>query len=66
MAASVKSLFPVSQVKGFRDMKVRQVVCKLPESYQKFYGEWKDEEGTPVHWVPSKVKWERNPETGEV
>ncbi|CAH1388931.1 unnamed protein product [Nezara viridula] len=38
----------------------------LPESYKKFYKEWKFTQPQPVHYIPHQAKWYRNPNTGEV
>ncbi|XP_014288620.1 large ribosomal subunit protein bL28m isoform X1 [Halyomorpha halys] len=38
----------------------------LPDSYKKFYKEWKFSQPQPVHYIPPPAKWYRNPDTGEV
>lgn len=38
----------------------------LPQSYKKFYKEWKLGKPQPVHYIPHQEKWSRNPNTGEV
>lgn len=39
---------------------------KLPESYRKFYTEWKLTVPEPVHYVPKEGKYKKDPITGEV
>ncbi|CAG9859297.1 unnamed protein product [Phyllotreta striolata] len=38
----------------------------LPESYKKFYREWKLTTPTAVHYTPEDGRWKRNEVTGEV
>ena len=63
---TVRALFHPSRFKVVKNGRELKVVEGLPESYQKFFKKWKDEDNaTPVHWIPRLEKWERNPETGE-
>lgn len=39
---------------------------KLPESYRKFYREWKLTVPEPVHYIPKEGKYEIDAETGQV
>ncbi|KAK9509678.1 hypothetical protein O3M35_006941 [Rhynocoris fuscipes] len=45
---------------------LKEEALHLPESYKKFYREWKYSKPLPVHYIPPASKWVRNAETGEV
>lgn len=38
----------------------------LPESYKKFWREWKQTRPTAVHYIPKSGRWERDELTGQV
>lgn len=64
-SSTAKFFSPKLRPYGLPDAATRLELQKLPKEYQKFYNEWQ-EDGTPVHWIPSSANYKRNPETGEV
>jgi len=46
--------------------RVDTVVKHLPPAYQSFYREWKAHVPKPVHYIPEKGRWKKNPKTGEI